>query len=58
MSIFSSRKKTETAVSSTSFSTFIREAPSKEKKRVYADVLKEATEMQNRIVRQARSVKK
>jgi hypothetical protein len=57
MSFFSSKKRTETSVSS-SFSEFIRNAPSKEKKRVYADVLKKAAEMQNDVVKRARCTAK
>ncbi len=37
-------------ISSTPFSKFIREASSAEKKRVYTDVLKKASESQNRVV--------
>ena len=43
-------------IASTRFSDFIRNASSGEKKRVYADVLKKATERQNDLVnRHARS---
>lgn len=52
MSIFSKSKKLE-AVESTTFSEFIRNASSKEKKRVYSDVLKKATEMQNDVIKRA-----
>lgn len=38
----------------TRFSEFIRNAPSKEKKRVYNDVLKKATEDQNATLKMAR----
>jgi len=39
-------------VASTPFSDFIRNASSAEKKRVYAKVMKKATEHQNRILAQ------
>lgn len=45
MSIFSRRK----VVASTAFSHFIRNASSGEKKRVYTEVLKKATERQNAV---------
>jgi len=57
MSSLPSKKKTETAVSS-SFSNFIRNAPSKEKKRVYTGVLKKAAEMQNDVLKRVRSTSK
>ena len=57
MSILSSKKKTETAVS-TPFSEFIRNAPSKKKKRIYKDVLDKATEMQNDVVKRVRCTTK
>lgn len=38
----------------TRFSEFIRNAPSKEKKRVYNDVLKKVTEGQNATLKMAR----
>ncbi len=57
MSLFSSKKKVITDVSSP-FSDFIRNASSKEKKRVYTDVLKKATEMQIDMVKRARSASK
>lgn len=37
-------------VASTRFSEFIRNAPASEKKRVYTEVLKKATERQNALV--------
>ena len=54
MPLFSKPKKLET-IESTRFSEFIRNASSREKKRVYSDVLKKATEMQNDVVKRARS---
>ena len=42
---------------STPFSDFIRNASSKEKKRVYTRVLKKATERQLEIIRQAEATK-
>lgn len=51
MSFFTKRK----TIDSTPFSKFIREAPSGEKKRVYSEVLKKATERQNAVVECARS---
>jgi len=57
MSLLSSKKKVVTDVSSP-FSDFIRNAPSKEKKRVYTDVLKKAAEMQNDVVKRARAAPK
>jgi len=50
MRIFSKPKST---VESTTFSDFIRNAPSSKKKRVYSDVLKKATERQLDIIRKA-----
>ena len=57
MSIFSKPNKSE-LVESTSFSEFIRNAPSKEKKRVYSHVLKKATEMQTDLIKRVRPVAK
>ncbi|MCF6363465.1 MAG: hypothetical protein L3J88_08995 [Gammaproteobacteria bacterium] len=57
MCLPSSKKKAEVDVSSP-FSDFIRNAPSKEKKRVYADVLKKAAEMQNDVIKRVRSASK
>ena len=54
MSILSalfSRRSKRKAVVSTPFSEFIRHASSAEKKRVYTEVLKAATERQNAVVR-------
>jgi len=53
MSLFAKSK----TVKSTPFSDFIRNASSGEKKRVYSDVLKKATERQLSIIREAHSVK-
>ena len=47
MALFSKRKP----AGSTRFSEFIRSASSSEKKRVYTDVLKKATDRQNAVVR-------
>ena len=44
-------------VKTTSFSEFIRNASSREKKRVYTDVLKKATDRQLNIIRKASSAK-
>lgn len=38
---------------STEFSEFIRKAPSRVKKRVFTEVLNEATEAQSRVIREA-----
>lgn len=46
------RKKKNTG--STPFSDFIREAPAREKKRVYADVLEKATKDQAEVLERAR----
>lgn len=46
------RKKKITG--STPFSDFIREAPAREKKRVYADVLEKATKDQAEVLERAR----
>lgn len=46
-------KKKQKLVESTSFSDFIRNASSAERKRVYGRVLKKASERQNRIVEEA-----
>ena len=40
---------------STEFSDFIRNASSRVKKRVFSDVLKEATEEQKRVIRDSKS---
>ena len=53
MSLFSRRK----TVSSTPFSDFIRKASAGEKKRVYTEVLKKATERQNAVLRETRASK-
>ena len=53
MSLFSKSK----TVKSTPFSDFIRNASSGEKKRVYSDVLKKATDRQLSIIHRAHSVK-
>jgi hypothetical protein len=53
MSIFSKSKTAE----STPFSDFIRKASSREKKRVYAHVLKKATEKQNSLIIRTASAK-
>lgn len=42
---------------SSPFSDFIRTASSEEKKRVYGDVLKKATERQNRLIAKAANAK-
>jgi len=42
---------------STEFSEFIRKAPSRVKKRVFTDVLKEATEEQKRVIQEAKTAK-
>lgn len=47
-----SKRKT---VRSTEFSDFIRNASAKEKKRVYEDVLKRATERQNAVLAAAKA---
>lgn len=54
MALFSKRK----TVASTPFSDFIRKASAEEKKRVYTEVLKKATERQNAVAqRDTRSPK-
>ena len=50
--MFSFKRKPK-AVASTPFSEFIRNASSREKKRVYKLVLEKASESQNRILAQA-----
>ncbi len=57
MSLLSPKKNVVTDTSSP-FSDFIRNAPSKEKKRVYTDVLKKAEEMQNDVVKRVRTASK
>jgi hypothetical protein len=47
--MFSLKRKPK-AVTSTPFSEFIRNASSREKKRVYKHVLEKATESQNRVL--------
>jgi hypothetical protein len=54
--MFSFMRKSK-AVSSTSFSEFIRHASSAEKKRVYKRVLEKASESQNRILARAAAAK-
>ncbi len=49
MTFFSKRK----AVASTAFSSFIREASAAEKKQVYTEVLRKASERQNAVVERA-----
>lgn len=51
MSIFTKRK----TIDSTPFSKFIREAHASEKKRVYTEVLKKASERQNAVIDCTRS---
>jgi len=46
-----------TAMKSTEFSEFIRNASSREKKRVYSDVMEKATERQMDVIHRARSVR-
>lgn len=57
MSLSSSKKKVVADVSSP-FSDFIRNASSREKKRIYADVLEKAAEMQNNVVKRVRTASK
>lgn len=45
------------ATSSSQFSEFIRNASSAEKKRVYTQVMKKATERQNRVLAEAAAAK-
>lgn len=47
--MFTKKKTVET----TAFSLFIREAPAKEKKRVYSDVLRKAIDRQRATIRRA-----
>lgn len=47
--MFSTRSKPK-PLASTPFSDFIRNASSREKKRVYEDVMKKATERQQRVL--------
>lgn len=54
--MFALFKKPKPAESS-SFSEFIRSASSAEKKRVYSDVLKKATERQQRVLKEAAAAK-
>ena len=53
MSIFHSTKPS----GSTPFSDFFRHAPSREKKKVYDEVLKRATDRQRKVIEQAASEK-
>ena len=53
MSFFSRAKM----VSSTPFSDFIRKASAGEKKHIYTEVLKKATERQNAVLREPRTSK-
>jgi len=52
--MFNSCKK-KALKKSTEFSEFIRKGSSREKKRVYTEVLKEATEEQLRLIREAKA---
>jgi len=45
------------ATGSSAFSEFIRNASSQEKNRVYGEVLRKATERQNRLIRKATAAK-
>lgn len=54
MSIFEKNKPVKT----TEFSEFIRNAPSKDKKRVYSGVLDKASEEQNSVIDKAKNLKK
>lgn len=54
MSIFAKTPELAT----TPFSEFIRNAPAKEKKRVYADVLKRANDRQQRVLAKLNAIKK
>lgn len=54
--MFSLKRKPK-AVASTPFSEFIRNAPSKEKKRIYKRVLEKASESQNRVLARAASAR-
>jgi len=54
MSLFQRKPK---PASSTPFSEFIRNASSREKKRVYKQVLEKATESQNRLLSRIASVR-
>ena len=54
MSLFSKLKTVET----TAFAEFIRNASSRQKKRVYADVLEKATEKQLEIIHRAHTASK
>jgi hypothetical protein len=54
MSLFRS-KDALPEVSSTPFSDFIRNAPSREKKKVYATVLRRASESQNKVIERVRN---
>lgn len=49
--------KKKSKASSTPFSEFIRNASSREKKRVYTDVLKKATDRQLGVIRKAHAAK-
>jgi len=53
MSIFTKSK----VIKSTRFSDFIRDASSKEKKRVYSDVMKKANDRQLGVIRRANTDK-
>lgn len=48
-------KRKSKPTTSSPFSDFIRNAPSREKKRVYKSVLERATESQNRILTKAKA---
>ena len=51
------RKPKANTVTSTQFSDFIRNASSAEKKRVYTQVMKKASERQNRVLAKAAASK-
>lgn len=52
LTIFKSKEK-----KSTPFSEFIRNASSKDKKRVYSDVMKKATDRQLSVIKKAQAAK-
>ena len=52
-----SKENLSETTESSAFSEFIRNASSREKKRVYSEVIKKASEMQNELMNRARSKK-
>lgn len=51
--MFFNLSKKNTKVSSTAFSDFVNKSSSREKKRVFSNAIKQSTESQNKMIKQA-----